>query len=82
MTDEVFDGEISVKSVPDGFSVSFQGTTDAHHLGHALGAIMSTYMDIVAETHPQTSLDDLRAMIIEGINCTLDDVDQDSVSIH
>lgn len=82
MTDEVFDGEISVKSVPDGYSVSFQGTTDAHHLGHALGAIMSTYMDIVGETYPQSSLDEIRAMIIEGIHCTLDDIDQDSVSIH
>lgn len=82
MTDEVFDGEISVKSIPDGYSVSFQGTTDAHHLGHALGAIMSTYMDIVMEVHPQSSLEDIRAMIIEGINCTLDSHDHDSVSIH
>ena len=67
-----FKGEVSVRSTPAGFAVSFIGETDAHDLGHALAAIMTTYLNIVRQTHAHCDVDDVRDIIIEGIHCGLE----------
>ena len=72
----MFKGEVSVKSTSAGFVVSFQGETDAHYLGHALAAIMSTYMNLLQKDHPECDLGEVRETILEGIECGADNNDE------
>ena len=67
-----FKGEVSVKSTPAGFDVCFDGETDAHSLGHALSAIILTYLNQVENTVVDCDLDERLEIIVEGIHCGIE----------
>ena len=67
-----FRGSIRVRSTPDGYVVSFQCETDAHDLGHALAAIITTYLDRVRKVRPESDTDALRETVLEGIQCGME----------
>ena len=77
MTHSTFKGKVSVRHAATGYSVRFDpGTeTDAHDLGHALAAIITTYVDRFNKEAPsfaQMSVGEIEAMVIEGIQCGLE----------
>ena len=63
-----FKGEVSVKSTPAGFDVCFDGETDAHSLGHALSAIVCTYLNALQDA----DRDEMVAIIVDGIHCGIE----------
>ena len=67
-----FKGEVSVKSTPVGFDVCFDGETDAHSLGHALSAIILTYLNQVECTHVDCDIDEMVEIIVDGIHCGIE----------
>ena len=74
MTHSTFKGKITVRHAAQGFSVRFDpGTeTDAHDLGHALAAIMTTYNDQARKDRcPRDLLDSMHEDVMSGIRCGL-----------
>ena len=67
-----FKGSVTVKSTPEGLAVCFQGSTDAHDLGHALAAIITTYVNVVKKRHADCDPDELREIVIDGIHCGME----------
>jgi hypothetical protein len=72
-----FKGKVSVRHAAVGYSVRFDpGTeTDPHDLGHALAAVITSYIDRYgreAPKHLQMSVGELEALVIEGIQCGLE----------
>ena len=76
-----FKGSVSVSSTPAGLSVCFQGETDAHDLGHALAAIITTYVNIVQRRQTDYDIEELRDMVIDGIGCGLEN-NPDPMVLH
>ena len=76
-----FKGSVSVKSTPAGLAVCFEGETDAHDLGHALAAIITTYVNVVQKRHADCDIDELREIVIDGIGCGLES-NPDSMVYH
>jgi hypothetical protein len=75
MTNSTFKGKVSVRHAATGYSVRFDpGTeTDEHDLGHALAAIITTWIDQARRAGaPQSVLDGAEAAVIEGIRCGLE----------
>ena len=67
-----FQGRVSVQSSPTGLVVQFQGRTDAHDLGHALAAIITTYINVVCERNADCDPDELLKTVIDGIHCGME----------
>ena len=63
-----FRGSVTVRSSEDGYGVSFDVETDAHDLGHALAAIISSYINL-AIAKGAGERDQLQDTILDGIAC-------------
>jgi hypothetical protein len=73
MHDSTFKGWIRVRSEPFGYAVQFSknSQTDAHDLGHALAAVITSYLEGMSKSYPGADLDDALAAVIDGIQCGL-----------
>jgi hypothetical protein len=68
LSNSSFQGSVTVRSSEDGYGVSFDVSTDAHDLGHALAAIISSYLKLaIAQGEGERS--ELQDMILDGIAC-------------
>lgn len=71
-TSSTFRGKVSVRHAAHGYSVRFDPDTetDAHDLGHALAAIITTFESRARKSGcPQDLLDTMLEDVISGIRC-------------
>jgi hypothetical protein len=68
-----FRGSVLVRSTPHGYSVRFDpgSETDAHDLGHALAAIITTYIKRVEKAYPLCDEREVTETVLSGIQCGL-----------
>jgi hypothetical protein len=71
MHNSTFKGSVNVRSTPHGYAVRFEGQTDAHDLGHALAAIITSYIDHFKKAGGADT-DSALAEVREGIVCGLE----------
>lgn len=66
-----FKGVLTVRSAPWGFTVTLDGQTNAHDLGHALAAAIAHYADAAVKEDPKVNRGELFQEAISGIVCGL-----------
>jgi hypothetical protein len=67
-----FKGKVQVQSTPTGYAVRFEATTDAHDLGHAIAAIVTSYLHRYKKQDPAADVEALRGIVLEGVTCGLE----------
>jgi hypothetical protein len=72
VSDSTFSGSVTVRSSEDGYAVGFDVEKAAHDLGHALAAIISSYINL-ALAKEAGERDELQDMILDGIACGMAD---------